>query len=218
MTEIANIIAREILDSAATRPSKRRSLSTAPSAARPCPPAPPPASTRRSSCATATRAATAARACARRSRNVVDVIAPAPSGMDASDQVAIDARMSSSTARPPRASWARTRSSGCRWPPRTRPPRRRAAAVPLRRRRRRAHPAGADDEHHQRRRPRRQRVDMQEFMIVPLGAPSFAEALRWGAEIFHALKKILKAQAPPGSATRAATRRTCRPTRRRSSC
>lgn len=34
-------------------------------------------------------------------------------------------------------------------------------------------------------------VDMQEFMIVPVGAPSFAEALRYGAEVFHALKKIL---------------------------
>ncbi len=35
-------------------------------------------------------------------------------------------------------------------------------------------------------------VDLQEFMIVPHGAESFREALRWGAEIFHALKKILK--------------------------
>jgi enolase len=38
------------------------------------------------------------------------------------------------------------------------------------------------------------RVDIQEFMIVPLGAPSFSEALRWGAEVFHALKKGLKAR------------------------
>ncbi|MCI0569886.1 MAG: phosphopyruvate hydratase [Myxococcaceae bacterium] len=36
------------------------------------------------------------------------------------------------------------------------------------------------------------RVDVQEFMVMPVGAPSFREALRWGAEIFHALKKILK--------------------------
>jgi enolase len=36
------------------------------------------------------------------------------------------------------------------------------------------------------------RVDVQEFMVVPAGAPSFAEGLRWGAEVFHALKKILK--------------------------
>ena len=35
-------------------------------------------------------------------------------------------------------------------------------------------------------------VDMQEFMIVPLGAPTFAEALRYGAEVFHALAAILK--------------------------
>jgi len=35
-------------------------------------------------------------------------------------------------------------------------------------------------------------VDFQEFMVMPLGAPSFSEALRWGAEIFHALRGILK--------------------------
>ena len=35
-------------------------------------------------------------------------------------------------------------------------------------------------------------VDMQEFMIVPVGAPNFREALRWGAEVFHALAKVLK--------------------------
>ena len=34
-------------------------------------------------------------------------------------------------------------------------------------------------------------IDFQEFMIVPKGAPSFSEAIRYGAEIFHALKKIL---------------------------
>lgn len=34
-------------------------------------------------------------------------------------------------------------------------------------------------------------VDFQEFMIVPYGAPTFSEALRYGAEIFHALKKVL---------------------------
>lgn len=35
-------------------------------------------------------------------------------------------------------------------------------------------------------------IAFQEFMILPVGAPTFKEALRWGAEIFHALKKILK--------------------------
>ncbi len=34
-------------------------------------------------------------------------------------------------------------------------------------------------------------VDMQEFMVMPVGAPTFGEGLRWGAEIFHTLKKIL---------------------------
>ncbi|MBO0874880.1 MAG: phosphopyruvate hydratase [Pseudonocardia sp.] len=37
-------------------------------------------------------------------------------------------------------------------------------------------------------------VDVQEFMIVPLGAESFREALRWGAEVYHALKSVLKSQ------------------------
>ena len=37
-------------------------------------------------------------------------------------------------------------------------------------------------------------LDVQEFMIIPVGAPSFSEALRYGAEIFHTLKGILKAR------------------------
>ena len=37
-------------------------------------------------------------------------------------------------------------------------------------------------------------LDLQEFMIIPLGAPTFREALRWGAEVFHALKAILHDQ------------------------
>ncbi len=39
-----------------------------------------------------------------------------------------------------------------------------------------------------------QSTDAQEFMVMPLGAPSFAEGLRWGAEIYHALKGVLKAR------------------------
>src|ERR671931_167707 len=35
-------------------------------------------------------------------------------------------------------------------------------------------------------------IDFQEFMIMPRGAPSFSEALRYGAEVFHALKSVLK--------------------------
>jgi enolase len=37
-------------------------------------------------------------------------------------------------------------------------------------------------------------VDIQEFMILPMGAPSLSEALRYGAEVFHALKKVLHAK------------------------
>jgi enolase len=37
-----------------------------------------------------------------------------------------------------------------------------------------------------------QSTDMQEFMVMPLGAPTFTEGLRWGAEIYHALKSVLK--------------------------
>ncbi len=37
-------------------------------------------------------------------------------------------------------------------------------------------------------------VDVQEFMIAPIGAPNFTEALRWGAEVYHALKAVLKKQ------------------------
>ncbi|HEY7100186.1 MAG TPA: phosphopyruvate hydratase [Mycobacteriales bacterium] len=37
-------------------------------------------------------------------------------------------------------------------------------------------------------------VDVQEFMIAPIGAPTFSEALRWGAETYHALKSVLKAK------------------------
>ncbi len=35
-------------------------------------------------------------------------------------------------------------------------------------------------------------VDFQEFMVMPIGAPNFSEALRWGVEVFHALKSALK--------------------------
>jgi enolase len=37
-------------------------------------------------------------------------------------------------------------------------------------------------------------VDFQEFMVMPVGAPTFSEALRWGTEVFHALKKTLHDQ------------------------
>jgi enolase len=36
------------------------------------------------------------------------------------------------------------------------------------------------------------KIDFQEFMVMPVGAPNFSEGLRWGVEIFHALKSVLK--------------------------
>jgi enolase len=37
-------------------------------------------------------------------------------------------------------------------------------------------------------------VDIQEFMVAPVGAPTFKEALRWGAEVYHSLKSVLKSR------------------------
>ncbi|HEX9243068.1 MAG TPA: phosphopyruvate hydratase [Anaeromyxobacter sp.] len=125
--------------------------------------------------------------------NVLDVIAPAVVGMDASDQATLDARMNELDGTPTKAklganailgvSLAAAKAAAA------------AHALPLYRylggAGARTLPvplmnilnggAHADSN-----------VDIQEFMVVPLGAPTFAEALRYGAEIFHALKKVLK--------------------------
>ncbi|HEX7770375.1 MAG TPA: phosphopyruvate hydratase, partial [Dokdonella sp.] len=41
------------------------------------------------------------------------------------------------------------------------------------------------------------KIDLQEFMLVPIGAPTFREALRYGAEVFHTLKKLIDARGMP---------------------
>jgi enolase len=131
--------------------------------------------------------------------NVIDSIAPAVVGMDASDQAALDRRMIELDGTPNKGnlganailgvSLAAAKAAAA------------AHALPLYRyvggAGARTLPvplmnilnggAHADSN-----------VDIQEFMVVPLGAPTFAEALRYGAEIFHALKKVLKAK---GAAT-----------------
>jgi enolase len=125
--------------------------------------------------------------------NVVDVIAPAVVGMDASDQAALDARMIELDGTPTKAKLganailgvslaaAKAAANAHELPlyrfvggagARTLP-------VPLMN----ILNGGAHADSN---------VDIQEFMVVPLGAPSFAEALRYGAEVFHALKKVLK--------------------------
>ena len=125
--------------------------------------------------------------------NVIDAIGPAVIGMDASDQVALDARMNALDGTPTKAKLGANAILGVSLAAA------KAAAtahgLPLYRyvggASARTLPvplmnilnggAHADSN-----------VDIQEFMVVPLGAPSFAEALRYGAEIFHALKKVLK--------------------------
>jgi len=125
--------------------------------------------------------------------NVVDAIAPAVVGMDASDQAALDARMIALDGTPTKAKLganavlgvslaaARAAAQSHELPlykyvggvnARTLP-------VPLMN----ILNGGAHADSN---------VDIQEFMVVPLGAPTFAEALRYGAEIFHALKGVLK--------------------------
>jgi enolase len=125
--------------------------------------------------------------------NVVDVIGPAVVGMDASDQAALDRRMIELDGTPTKSkiganailgvSLAAAKAAA------------KAHEMPLYRyvggSAARTLPvplmnilnggAHADSN-----------VDIQEFMVVPLGAPSFAEALRYGAEVFHALKTVLK--------------------------
>jgi enolase len=131
--------------------------------------------------------------------NVVDVIGPAVVGMDASDQCALDARMNALDGTPTKAklganavlgvSLAAARAAAMahetplyRWVGGVNA---RTLPVPLMN----ILNGGAHADSN---------VDIQEFMVVPLGAPSFAEALRYGAEVFHALKKVLKAK---GAAT-----------------
>ena len=64
-------------------------------------------------------------------------------------------------------------------------------AVPVSGWRQRPPAAHTYDEHSQRRRACDNNVDFQEFMIMPVGAPSFAEGLRWCAEVYHTLKGVL---------------------------
>ena len=128
---------------------------------------------------------------------VLEMIGPALVSKDfeASDQRLIDARCSIWTRRPTRAAWAPTRSWACRSPWRRRAAE--SAELPLFRYLGGPNAyllpvpmfnilnggAHADSN-----------VDIQEFMIAPIGAPTFAEALRWGAEVYHALKAVLSAK------------------------
>jgi enolase len=125
--------------------------------------------------------------------NVIDAIAPAVVGMDASDQAQLDARMIELDGTPTKAKLGANAVLGVSLAAAKAAARAhelplyryiggvgaRTLPVPLMN----ILNGGAHADSN---------VDIQEFMVVPLGAPTFAEALRYGAEIFHALKKVLK--------------------------
>ncbi|MCP3137472.1 phosphopyruvate hydratase [Pyxidicoccus xibeiensis] len=194
MTEIAQILAREVLDSRGNPTVEAEVLLTGGSRGRAAVP---------SGASTGEHEAIELRdgdkgrylgkGVKKAVRNVIDVLAPALVGLDAADQFSVDQKMLELDGSPTKGKLGANAilavSMACA----------RAAAdahgLPLYRyvggAQARTLPvplmnilnggAHADT-----------RVDVQEFMVVPAGAPTFAEGLRWGAEVFHALKKILK--------------------------
>ena len=184
---------------AAIPPSRRTSSSNPASrVARRCRRAPPPARRRRSNCATATRRATSARACSSAVENVNTEICEAILGLDASEQALIDKTMIEldGTENKSRLGANALLAVSCAVA--------KAAAdessLPLYR-----YLGGAGEMQlpvplmnvinggaHA-----NNKIDLQEFMLVPLGAPSFREALRYGAEVFHTLKKIIDERGMP---------------------
>lgn len=125
-------------------------------------------------------------------RNVIDIIAPGLQGIDASDQMAIDQKLLELDGTPNKANLganailgvsmavARAAAVECDMPlyRYLGGPLARTMPVPLMN----ILNGGAHATN---------TVDFQEFMIVPVGADSFSDALRMGAEVFHALKKVL---------------------------
>ena len=223
MSQIETVHARQILDSPRQPDGRgrRHPRARARRAAPRCPRAPRPASSRPPSCATAARSGWA-RASASAVANVNGEIA--------------ERGHRPRRARPegprPRADRPRRHAEQVA-PRRQRDPRRLARRRRARRRPRSASRCGATSAA---RRPTilpvpmmnvlnggahaDNSVDFQEFMIVPVGAASFTEALRMGAEVFHHLKKRA---ARPGHGRRRRRRgrlraRPRRPTRRRSRC
>ncbi len=125
--------------------------------------------------------------------NVTEILAPAVVGMDASNQAELDARMIALDGTPTKskvganailgvslaAAKAAAAAHGLPLYRYLGGPNARTLPVPLMN----ILNGGAHADSN---------VDIQEFMVVPLGAPTFAEGLRYGAEVFHALKGVLK--------------------------
>ncbi len=126
-------------------------------------------------------------------RNVNEVLGPRLEGMTASDQIAVDAEMMDADGTPNKSKLganallsvslavARAAAQDCGLPlyRYLGGPMARVLPVPMMN----ILNGGAHSD---------APIDFQEFMIVPRGAPSFSEALRYGAEVYHALKSVLK--------------------------
>ena len=174
MTAIVDILAREILDSRGNPTVEVEvALDSGASAGRRCPRAPRPARTRRSSCATATRRAMAARACARRSTRSTARSSTRSSGLDAVDQLRIDRTLIELDGTPNKARLGANADPRRVASPSPRPRRRlelplyryvggvfaRTLPVPMMN----IVNGGAHADNP---------IDFQEFMIMPVGAPS----------------------------------------------
>ena len=123
--------------------------------------------------------------------NVNGPIAELVEGLEALEQRELDRTLIDATARPTRATSAPTPSSGCRWPPPRPADELEVPALPLRRRGQRPRAAGADDERAQRRRATPTTTSTCRSSCSCRWRPSFTEALRWGTETYHVLKKVL---------------------------
>ena len=196
MTAIVDIIGREILDSRGNPTVEvdvvladgSRGRAGVPSGAS------TGTRTRRSNCATATRSAISARACATRSRPSTARFSTRSSGMDAEAQVKIDETMIALDGTPNKGrlganailgvslAVAKAAAAANKLPLYRYVGGTAARLLPVPMMNIVNGGVHADNP-----------IDFQEFMIVPLGAKSFAEALRAGSEIFHTLRAALKA-------------------------
>ena len=160
-----------------------------------CRAAPAPAPTRPSSCATATRNGIGGKGCLKAVENIRHQIAPALAGRDAFDQVDIDHAMIALDGTANKGKLGANAILGVSMA--VAHAAAQVAGLPLFR-----YLGGTNakvlpvpmmnilngGKHAD------NTVDFQEFMIVPVGAPSFREGLRMGAEVFHSLKSVLARQ------------------------
>ena len=192
MSTIEHVIGREVLDSRATRPSRPRCGSIpARAAVRLHRPAPPPASARRWSSATVA-SGSRARECCSAVGNINGEIADVLGGLDALDQRAVDHAMIDLDGTPDKGrlganamlavslASAKALADDLELPLYRSIGGSNAHALPVPMLNVLNGGAHANNS-----------IDFQEFMVMPVGAASFGEALRWGTETYHALRTIL---------------------------